>query len=170
MAASLCLLHFELGDRGDGMLYKEYLETARILHRAVLKMTDRMIAGQLRALAEDCERRAEKAAQADTAKAPALRGLNSSFPKSRSKAKARLQAARAAQLAERTLGKIEDPSAPPQERAQRKRELTIGPHEFREYRIDQPEEYSPLDLRPVMAETPVPGACVAQAGGARLDE
>ena len=105
------------------MLYEEYLETARTLHRAVLKMTDRMIAGQLRALAEDCERRAEKAAQADTAKAPAPRGLNSSFPKSRCKAKARLQAARAARLAERTLGKIEDPSAPPQERAQRKRKL-----------------------------------------------
>jgi hypothetical protein len=73
-------IHFELVDRGGGMLYKEYLETARTLHRAALKMTDRMIAGQLRALAEDCERRAEKAAQADTAKAPALGGLKSSFP------------------------------------------------------------------------------------------
>jgi hypothetical protein len=102
----------------------------------------------VRALAEDRERRAEKAAQANTAKAPALGGLNSSSPKSRSRA--RLQAARAAQLAERTLGRIEDPAAPPQERAQRKRKLTIGPHEFREYRIDQPEEYPQLDFRPVI--------------------
>jgi hypothetical protein len=162
-------MHFELGDRGGGMLYKEYLETARTLHRAALKMTDRMIAGQLRALAEDCERRAEKAAQADTAKAPALGGLKSSFPKSRSKA--RLQAARAAQLAEGTLGKIEDPAAPPQKRAQRKRKLTIGPHEFREYRIDQPEEYSSVRFASGdMTETPVPGACVAQADGAKLDD
>jgi hypothetical protein len=109
------------------------------------------------------------AAQADTAKAPAPGGLNSSFPKSRSKA--RLQAARAAQLAEGTLGKIEDPAAPPQKRAQRKRKLTIGPHEFREYRIDQPEEYSSVRFASGdMTETPVPGACVAQADGAKLDE
>jgi hypothetical protein len=112
------------------MLSNEYLETARTLQRSALKMTDRLVARQLRALAEDYERRAEKAAQTD---ATAQEGF---FPKSR--ASARLQAARAARLAERTLEKIEDPAAPSQERAQRKRKLTEGPCEFREDRIDQP--------------------------------
>ena len=118
------------------MPYKEYLETARTLHRAALKMTYRMIAGQLRALAEDCERRAEKAAPAEAAKALAREGLRSSSPISRSHA--RLQAARAARLAEGALETIEDPAAPPQERVQRRRKLTKGPSEFREDRIDQP--------------------------------
>ena len=71
----------------------------------------------------------------DAAKASALQGRDSSSPKSRS----RLQAARAAWLAERTLEKIEDPAAPPQDRAHRKRKLAKGPSEFREGRIDQPE-------------------------------
>jgi hypothetical protein len=120
------------------MLSKEYLETARTLRRAALKVSDRTLVGQLRAFADDCEWRAEKAAQAEAAKASALKGLNSSFPKSLSSA--RLQAARAARLAERTLEKIEDPVAPSQERAYRNRKLTKGPCEFREDRIDQPEE------------------------------
>jgi hypothetical protein len=51
------------------MISMEYLETARTLLRAAEKMTDRRIAGQLKALAEDYERRAEKAAHADAAKA-----------------------------------------------------------------------------------------------------
>lgn len=123
------------------MLSKEYLETARMLHRAALRTTDRMIAGQLRALAEDCERRAEKAAQAEAAKALARERLKSSSPTSRSHA--RLQAARAAQLAEGALEKIEDPAAPPQERVQRRRKLTKGPSEFREDRIDQPGIFFP---------------------------
>jgi hypothetical protein len=115
------------------MLSNEYLETARALQRAALEMTDRLVVRQLRALAEDYERRAKKTAQAD---ATAQEGLNWSFPKSRSSA--RLQAARAARLAERTLEKIEDPAATSQERAQRKLKLTEGPCEFREDRIDQP--------------------------------
>ena len=123
------------------MLSKEYLETARTLQDVALKMTDRMLAGQLRALAEDCERRAEKAAQTNDVEASALQGLNSSFPKSRSSA--RLKAARAVWLAERTLEKIEDPAVPPQERAHRKGKLTKGPSEFREDRIDQPEGIFP---------------------------
>jgi hypothetical protein len=57
---------------------------------------------------------------------------------------ARLQAARAVRLAERTLEKIEDRAAPSQERAQRKRKLTKGPSEFREDRIDQPKDYCPV--------------------------
>jgi hypothetical protein len=48
---------------------KEYLKTARTLLQAVQTMTDQAIAGQLRALAEDYERRAEKALHIDAAKA-----------------------------------------------------------------------------------------------------
>ena len=48
---------------------KEYLETARTLVRAAQTMTDQHVAGQLKALAEDYERRAEKASHADAAKA-----------------------------------------------------------------------------------------------------
>lgn len=62
-------IHFELGDCGGDMVSKEYLETARTLLRAAQNMTDRRIAGQLKALAEDYERRAERAAHADAAKA-----------------------------------------------------------------------------------------------------
>jgi len=117
---------------------KEYFENARMLHGAALRITiiDHMVAGQLRALAEVCERRAEKAALADVAKALARAGSKSSSSMSRSHA--RLQATRAAQLAERALERIEDPAAPPQERVQRRRKLTRGPFEFREDRIDQP--------------------------------
>jgi hypothetical protein len=48
---------------------KEYLETARTLLRAAQTMTDRAIAGQLKALADDYQRRAEKASDEDAAKA-----------------------------------------------------------------------------------------------------
>ena len=48
---------------------KEYLETAKTLLRAAQTMTDRAIAGQLKALAEDYQRRAEKAAHVDATKA-----------------------------------------------------------------------------------------------------
>ncbi|RXT54375.1 hypothetical protein B5V03_00070 [Bradyrhizobium betae] len=48
---------------------KAYLETARTLLRAAQTMTDSAIAGQLKALAEDYERRAERASQVDAAKA-----------------------------------------------------------------------------------------------------
>ena len=46
-----------------------YLETARTLLRAAETMTDRAIAGQLKALADDYERRAVKASHVDAAKA-----------------------------------------------------------------------------------------------------
>ena len=49
------------------MLSKEYLNTARTILRVAQTMTDRHVAGQLKALAEDYERRAEKAAHADAA-------------------------------------------------------------------------------------------------------
>ena len=51
------------------MLSKAYLDTARTILRAAQTMTDPRVAGQLKALAEDYERRAEKAAHADAAKA-----------------------------------------------------------------------------------------------------
>jgi hypothetical protein len=50
---------------------KEYLKTAQTLLRAAQTMTDRAVAGQLKALADDYERRAEKASLADAAKASA---------------------------------------------------------------------------------------------------
>jgi hypothetical protein len=51
------------------MVSKAYLDTARTILRAAQTMTDQHVAGQLRALAENYERRAEKAAHADAAKA-----------------------------------------------------------------------------------------------------
>jgi hypothetical protein len=48
---------------------KQYLETARSLLRAAQTMTDQAIAGQLKALADDYQRRSEKASQDDAAKA-----------------------------------------------------------------------------------------------------
>ena len=119
------------------MLSEDYLETARMLHRAVLRITDHKLADQIIALAEAYARRAEKAAQAGAAKALAREeGIKSSSPQSRSRA--RVRAARAAQLAETALEKIEDRATLPLERVQRRRKLTKGPSEFREDRIDQP--------------------------------
>jgi hypothetical protein len=48
---------------------KEYLETARTLLRAAQTMTDRAIAGQLKALADNYQRGADKASHDDAAKA-----------------------------------------------------------------------------------------------------
>jgi len=48
---------------------KAFLETALTLLRAAETMTDRAIAGQLKALADDYQRRAEKASRVDAAKA-----------------------------------------------------------------------------------------------------
>jgi hypothetical protein len=46
---------------------------------------------------------------------------------------------RAQELAAKTIEKIIDPAAPPEERAQRRRRLTTGPEEFRDTRVDQPK-------------------------------
>jgi hypothetical protein len=54
---------FQISQRG-----KEYLRVARTLLRATRDMTDRAIAGQLKVLAENYQRRAEKASHADAAK------------------------------------------------------------------------------------------------------
>jgi hypothetical protein len=55
---------FPISQRG-----KEYLETARTLLRAPKAMTDQAVASQLKALADDYQRRAEKASHEDAAKA-----------------------------------------------------------------------------------------------------
>jgi hypothetical protein len=44
---------------------------------------------------------------------------------------------RAQELAAKAIDKIADPSALPEERAQRRRRLTKGPEEFREVRVDR---------------------------------
>jgi hypothetical protein len=48
-------------------------------------------------------------------------------------------AARAKELAKTAVGKMTDATAAPDERAQRRHQLTKGPAEFREARIDQPK-------------------------------
>jgi hypothetical protein len=53
----------QISRRGKG-----YLETAQTLRRAAQTMTDEAVAGQLRALAGDYERRAEKVSHIDAAK------------------------------------------------------------------------------------------------------
>ena len=55
---------FQISRRG-----KQYLETAQTLLRAARTMTDSTIADQLKALADDYQRRAEKASHHDAAKA-----------------------------------------------------------------------------------------------------
>ena len=54
----------QISQRGN-----QYLETARTLLHAAQTMTDEAIAGQLKTLADDYQRRAEKASQVDAAKA-----------------------------------------------------------------------------------------------------
>jgi len=49
------------------------------------------------------------------------------------------RAERAKELAAKAIEKILDPSAPPEERAQRRRRLTKGPSEFRDDRVDLPK-------------------------------
>jgi hypothetical protein len=46
---------------------------------------------------------------------------------------------RAQDLAAKTIEKVIDPAASPEERAQRRRRLTKGPSEFREDRVDLPK-------------------------------
>jgi hypothetical protein len=55
---------FQISRRG-----KQYLETAQTLLRAAQTMTDAAIADQLKAVAGDYQRRAEKASHVDAAKA-----------------------------------------------------------------------------------------------------
>ena len=46
---------------------------------------------------------------------------------------------RAQELAAHAIDKIGDPTAPPEERAQRRRRLTKGPEEFQAERVDRPK-------------------------------
>ena len=48
---------------------EQYLKTAQTLLRTAKTMTDLAVAGQLKALADDYQRRAEKASHVDAAKA-----------------------------------------------------------------------------------------------------
>jgi hypothetical protein len=54
----------QISPRGE-----QYLKTAETLLRAAQTVTDRAIAGQLKALAGDYQQRAEKASHVDAAKA-----------------------------------------------------------------------------------------------------
>ena len=47
------------------MLNKQYLQTAQTLFRVARNMADQTVANRLKALAEDYERRAERASHAD---------------------------------------------------------------------------------------------------------
>ena len=55
---------FQMSQRG-----KQYLKTAQTFLRVARTMTDQAIADQLKALADDYQRRAEKASHVDAAKA-----------------------------------------------------------------------------------------------------
>jgi hypothetical protein len=55
---------------------KQYLRTAETLLRAAQTMTDRAIAGHLKALADNYQQRAEKASHVDAAKALARSAAN----------------------------------------------------------------------------------------------
>ena len=55
---------------------REYLRTAETLLRAAQTMTDGAIAGQLKALADDYQQRAEKASYVDAAKTVARSAAN----------------------------------------------------------------------------------------------
>jgi hypothetical protein len=57
------VMTLEISRRG-----KEYLKTAQTLLRAAQTMTDGAVTGQLKALADDYQRRAEKASHVDAAK------------------------------------------------------------------------------------------------------
>jgi len=55
---------------------REYLKTAETLLRAAQSMTDSVVASQLKFLADDYQRRAEKASQVDAARALARSAAN----------------------------------------------------------------------------------------------
>ena len=62
---------FQFSQRGN-----EYLKTAQTLLRAAKTMTDQAIVDLLKALADDYQRRAERASRADAAKASARSAAN----------------------------------------------------------------------------------------------
>lgn len=67
-------------------------------------------------------------------------GLNAGPPATPAKTVAtRTRETRAKELADKTIDKIGDPGAAPEERAERSRRLTKGPSEFRAARVDLPK-------------------------------
>jgi hypothetical protein len=66
---------FQISQRG-----KEYLRTAQAMLHAAQAMTDRAIAGQLQALADDCQRGAEQDSHADADKAFARSAVGRFYP------------------------------------------------------------------------------------------
>ncbi|MCC8953255.1 hypothetical protein H8B02_07185 [Bradyrhizobium sp. Pear77] len=64
-------MKFQISRRG-----KQHLETAKTLLRIAKTMTDQAVADQLQALADNYERRAEKASHIDAAKALARPAAN----------------------------------------------------------------------------------------------
>ena len=72
----------------------------------------------------------------DTGRSEAIRRLVELGLTAKSRPGRRL---RAQELATKAIEKIVDPAAPPEERAQRRRQLTKGPSEFREDRVDLPK-------------------------------
>jgi len=65
-------------------------------------------------------------------------------------------AVRAKDLATKAVERIIDPSVPTEERARRRRQLTKGPTEFREDRVDQPKakKWKPLGRAGAEGEKP----------------
>jgi hypothetical protein len=59
--------------------------------------------------------------------------------KTKAKQPSAARVGRAKELAAKAIENMMDPSAPPQERTQRRRRLTKGPPEFRKARVDQPK-------------------------------
>jgi hypothetical protein len=59
--------------------------------------------------------------------------------KTKAKQPSAARVGRAKELAAKAIENMMDPSAPPEERTQRRRRLTKGPPEFREARVDQPK-------------------------------
>ena len=79
------------------------------------------------------------AAANDTSRSDAIRRLVELGLKAKTPARPVSRPARklrAEELATKAIEKIIDPSAPPEERAQRSHRLTKGPPEFRENRVD----------------------------------
>jgi hypothetical protein len=77
----------------------------------------------------------------DTTRSDAIRRLVELGLTVRTKAKqpSQVRTDRAKELATKAIDKIIDPSAPSEERAQRRRRLTKGPSEFRKDRGDLPK-------------------------------
>jgi hypothetical protein len=73
------------------------------------------------------------------ARSEAIRRLVDLGLKPKAKPPSPTSASRAKELAKTAIDKMTDATAPPDERAQRGHQLTKGPAEFREARIDQPK-------------------------------